>query len=87
MAELGQAYVDVVGGPENLVNIDACITRLRLTVVDAELVNAASAKTLGASGVIKLDKQNVQIITGTQAELIAGEMRKHLEGLASGKRT
>ena len=86
-AELGQAYVDVVGGPENLLNIDACITRLRLTVVDSERVNAASVKALGASGVIKLDKQNVQIVTGPQAELIAGEMRKHLEGLASDKRT
>ncbi len=78
MAELAKAYIGVTGGADNLVHIDACITRLRLTVKDSELVNAATAKSIGASGVIKLNKENVQIVIGPKAELIADAMRKHL---------
>jgi len=81
MAELAKAYIEVAGGADNLVHIDACITRLRLTVQDSERVNAATAKSIGASGVIKLNKENVQIVIGPKAELIADAMRKHLGGL------
>ncbi|WP_027467446.1 N-acetylglucosamine-specific PTS transporter subunit IIBC [Deefgea rivuli] len=77
-AELAQAYVAVVGGPSNVTNVDACITRLRLSVNDADLVDEAAAKRLGASGVIKLNKQSVQIIVGPKAELIADSLRAQL---------
>ena len=40
--------------------------------------NEAVAKRLGASGVIRLNKQSVQIIVGTQAESIASAMKKVL---------
>ncbi|MGL6040901.1 MAG: N-acetylglucosamine-specific PTS transporter subunit IIBC [Deefgea sp.] len=77
-AELAQAYVAVVGGASNVTNVDACITRLRLSVNDADLVDEAAAKRLGASGVIKLNKQSVQIIVGPKAELIADSLRAQL---------
>ncbi|KPD02147.1 N-acetylglucosamine-specific PTS transporter subunit IIBC [Moellerella wisconsensis] len=67
-------YIAAVGGSENITNIDACITRLRLAVKDSERVNDAVAKRLGASGVIRLNKQSVQVIVGTRAELIASAM-------------
>lgn len=81
-AELAQAYVAVVGGPSNVTNVDACITRLRLSVVDADLVDEAAAKRLGASGMIKLNKQSVQIIVGPKAELIADSLRAQLGAAA-----
>ncbi len=82
-AELAQAYVGVIGGAGNVVNVDACITRLRLSVKDADQVNVAAAKSLGASGVIKLNKQNVQIVVGPRAELIADALRRQLAGTVS----
>jgi PTS system N-acetylglucosamine-specific IIC component len=72
---LARRYVGAIGGSENLTGIDACITRLRLNVKDSALVNDAVAKRLGASGVIRLNKQSVQVIVGTRAELIASAMR------------
>ncbi|HGM6859534.1 TPA: N-acetylglucosamine-specific PTS transporter subunit IIBC [Serratia rubidaea] len=72
---LARRYVSAIGGSDNLTGIDACITRLRLNVKDSALVNDALAKRLGASGVIRLNKQSVQVIVGTQAELIASAMR------------
>ncbi len=72
---LARRYVGAIGGSENLTGIDACITRLRLNVKDSALVNDVLAKRLGASGVIRLNKQSVQVIVGTRAELIASAMR------------
>ncbi|OCQ53529.1 PTS system glucose-specific EIICBA component [Photorhabdus australis subsp. thailandensis] len=68
-------YVAAIGGSDNLVGIDACITRLRLSVKNADQVNDSFVKHLGASGIIRLNKQSVQIIVGTRAELIASAMR------------
>ncbi|QDY43604.1 N-acetylglucosamine-specific PTS transporter subunit IIBC [Candidatus Pantoea soli] len=72
---LARRYIGAVGGSENLTAIDACITRLRLNVKDSAQVNEGVAKRLGASGVIRLNKQSVQIIVGTQAESIASAMK------------
>nr|WP_276515476.1 N-acetylglucosamine-specific PTS transporter subunit IIBC [Pantoea cypripedii] len=72
---LARRYIGAVGGSDNLTNIDACITRLRLNVKDSSQVNDSVAKRLGASGVIRLNKQSVQIIVGTQAESIATAMK------------
>lgn len=68
-------YIAAIGGSDNLTGIDACITRLRLNVKDSGVVNDAYVKRLGASGVIRLNKQSVQVIVGTRAELVANAMR------------
>lgn len=77
---LARRYIGAIGGSDNLTGIDACITRLRLNVKDSALVNDCVAKRLGASGVIRLNKQSVQVIVGTRAELIASAMRNVLAG-------
>ncbi|AHK20334.1 N-acetylglucosamine-specific PTS transporter subunit IIBC [Yersinia similis] len=77
---LARRYIGAIGGSDNLTAIDACITRLRLNVKDSALVNDSVAKRLGASGVIRLNKQSVQIIVGTRAELIAAAMHTVLAG-------
>ncbi|GBU09997.1 hypothetical protein AwWohl_11350 [Gammaproteobacteria bacterium] len=74
-ASLATGYIAAVGGYANITNIDACITRLRLAVVDSDKVDEAACKALGASGLIRLDKTHVQIIVGTMAELIASNMQ------------
>ena len=75
---LAQAYLEVIGGAGNVTDIDACISRLRLTLKDSAKVDEAAAKRVGASGVIRLNNQNVQIVIGTQAELVAAAMKKLL---------
>ena len=78
VADLARAYLGAIGGASNIANIDACITRLRLSLKDAGQVNESVARQLGASGVIRLDSQNVQIIVGPLAELVAQAMREQL---------
>ncbi|MTI13149.1 PTS N-acetyl-D-glucosamine transporter [Sansalvadorimonas verongulae] len=69
-------YVKVLGGMENLTNIDACITRLRLTLNDPSIAEESVMKALGASGMIRVGEKNLQIILGPMAEIIAGEMKQ-----------
>lgn len=74
--QLASAYLGVLGGKENLLNIDACITRLRLEIADMSIINESELKKLGAMGVVKHSDNGLQVIVGTQAEIIAGEIRE-----------
>ncbi|HBS6017187.1 TPA: PTS N-acetyl glucosamine transporter subunit IIABC [Klebsiella pneumoniae] len=76
LTQLATSYIAAVGGTDNLKAIDACITRLRMTVGDSAKVNDAACKRLGASGVVKLNKQTIQVIVGAKAESIGDEMKK-----------
>jgi len=73
--ELANQYVAALGGMDNLEVIDACITRLRLTLKDRSVVSEAELKGLGAMGVVKLGENNLQVIIGPQAESIANRMK------------
>lgn len=75
-SELGIKYMNALGGKENLANIDNCVTRLRLKVNDISKVDEAELKKIGAKGVIKLNKTDLQVIVGTDVEFVANEMRK-----------
>ena len=55
-------------------NVDACITRLRMEVVDKSAVDKARLKALGAAGVIEVGN-NVQAIFGTQAEALKNDIK------------
>ncbi len=74
-SELAKQYLEVLGGHENLSSIDACITRLRLTVKDMSIIDEKELKALGAMGVVKLGTNNLQVILGPLAEIIAGQMK------------
>ncbi|WMN56218.1 N-acetylglucosamine-specific PTS transporter subunit IIBC [Vibrio fluvialis] len=74
-SELAKQYLKVLGGHENLSNIDACITRLRLTVKDMSIIDEKELKALGAMGVVKLGSNNLQVILGPLAEIVAGQMK------------
>src|SRR6478609_8591026 len=54
-----EQLITAFGGRENLVNVDACITRLRMEVADKSKVDQARLKALGAAGVIEVGN-NVQ---------------------------
>lgn len=76
LEQIAIKYLEAAGGKDNITNIEACITRLRLTVKDSALVDLNKSKALGAKGVVKLGKTGAQIIIGPQAEKIADAMKK-----------
>ncbi len=68
-----EALIAAFGGRENLVNVDACITRLRMEVADKSKVDQAKLKALGAAGVMEVGN-NVQAIFGTQADALKSDI-------------
>ena len=75
---LAQTYLSVIGGASNVTDVDACISRLRLSLIDGSKVDEVAARHAGANGVIRLNNQSVQIIIGPKAELVAAAMQKLL---------
>jgi PTS system N-acetylglucosamine-specific IIB component len=62
-----------LGGSDNVVEIEACITRLRTEVNDASKVDEAALKAAGAHGVIKSGTV-VQVVVGPEAENLADDI-------------
>ena len=75
---LASQYIQALGGPDNLLEIDACITRLRCRVKDADLVKEDMIVRIGAMGMIKLNAHHVQIVVGTEAEKIAEDVQRYV---------
>ncbi|HLR08710.1 MAG TPA: PTS transporter subunit EIIC [Bacillota bacterium] len=66
-----------LGGANNISEIDACATRLRVTVHDAETVNQDQLKKSGAQGVVTSGK-GVQVIYGPEVTIIKNEVEEAL---------
>jgi len=72
-------YIAALGGASNLTVVDACTTRLRLSVVDSAKVSEPELKAIGARGVLKRGATSVQVIIGPEADLISDEIRTEIE--------
>jgi len=68
-----EQVIAAFGGRENLVNVDACITRLRMEVADKSKVDQDRLKSLGAAGVIEVGN-SVQAVFGTGAEALKNDI-------------
>ena len=66
------------GGRKNIKTLDACITRLRISVYDVAKVNKDVLKQLGAAGVV-VAGDGVQAIFGTRSENLKTDMQIYLK--------
>ncbi|HEY2493964.1 MAG TPA: glucose PTS transporter subunit IIA [Paenibacillus sp.] len=71
--------LEALGGKSNIVQVESCITRLRLTVKNDRLIDSNGLKSLGSAGLIKLGGGNVQVVFGTYSELIREEVNKLMQ--------
>lgn len=72
---LAPTIIKLLGGAENIKDVDACMTRLRVTVKDTSLVGAeADWKANGALGLIVKDK-GVQAIYGPKADVLKSDIQ------------
>lgn len=65
--EVAEEVLAALGGAENLDDVDACITRLRVSVKDVSKVDKNKIKSLGATAVLEV-KGGVQAIFGAKAD-------------------
>jgi len=79
-ASLSERILTALGGKDNVRTLDACATRLRVTVEDGEMVDEAALKETGAAGVIKKGG-GVQVIYGPVVTTIKSELEEYLNSL------
>lgn len=71
--------INLLGGRANIVDVDACMTRLRVTVKDAEKVGTeAQWKAEGAMGLV-MKGQGIQAIYGPKADVLKSDIQDVLD--------
>jgi len=75
--QISAMILDGLGGKDNVVSVDCCATRLRVTVKDIEKVSDATLKASGAAGVIK-SGSGVQVIYGPRVSVIKSELEEYM---------
>ena len=70
-AELATDIIQLLGGADNINSVGSCITRLRLEVDKAGLVDRDGLNSVGARGVVFVGDSGIQVIFGARAQFIA----------------
>ncbi|MGB3262051.1 glucose-specific PTS transporter subunit IIBC, partial [Paenisporosarcina sp.] len=84
VGDLPYEILEAMGGKENINHLDACITRLRVSVNDKANVDKNRLKKLGASGVMEVGN-NIQAIFGPVSDSLRGQMQDIMNGKAPRK--
>jgi PTS system glucose-specific IIC component len=80
---MAPGLVAAFGGPGNIKNLDACITRLRVELNDVSRASPAALKALGASGVMQVGN-GMQAIFGTRSENLKTAMEEYMRAGGTG---
>jgi PTS system N-acetylglucosamine-specific IIC component len=75
VGERGQRFVAALGGPANLKSVDACTTRLRLSLADPAAIDEPSLRALGARGIVRPGGDSLQVVLGPIADQVVEEIR------------
>lgn len=75
-AVMAERIYEGLGGSQNVTTIDNCTTRLRLQVKDTDIVDQTKIKATGVPGIKVIDKNNIQVIVGTEVQFVADEMSR-----------
>ena len=73
---MAKIILEGLGGKENLVSLDYCITRVRTEVKDPLLVDESKIKSSGCSGIFRPNKTIVQVIIGPKVQFVYDEIKK-----------
>lgn len=68
-----EAILTALGGDANIVDLEACITRIRVEVQDASKVDEAGLRAAGAFGVVQQGSA-VQVVVGPEADNIVEDI-------------
>ncbi len=73
MSIKAQDILTALGGAQNISDIEDCITRVRVEVVDPALVDEGGLRTAGAFGVV-LQGPIVQVVVGPEADQLCAAL-------------
>ena len=73
---MAKKIIEYIGGKENIISLQNCVTRLRIELHDSDLVDISRLKQTGAHAVIKNDKHNVQVVIGPEVTNVIIYMKR-----------
>jgi len=76
--ELAAELLELLGGPSNIDNVGACITRLRIEIKDNQIIDKDGLHHVGARGIVFVGDHGVQVIFGARAQFLATEIDKQM---------
>jgi len=68
--------VEFLGGKDNILKVEASVSRFKVTLKDVSIVNKEAIQKLGAKGIVEINNQ-LKIILGSEAE----KLRQYIEEL------
>ncbi len=75
---MAKKLIQYLGGKENIVDAENCITRLRLTLNDMSVIDEAAIMATGAHGVVKVSDKQLQIVIGPKVSNVMSEFKKFI---------
>lgn len=76
---LATQIIEGLGGFDNIVNVNNCISRLRVDIKDMSLVDEDLLKKTGTMGIVKPSETHIHVIYGPKVESIAASVREVLK--------
>lgn len=76
VTELGSSILSAIGGKDNIIEIDNCISRLRLILKDTSVIDENALKSTGSLGLIRINETACQIVYGAKVEKAAAELKR-----------
>ncbi|MBB2482651.1 PTS transporter subunit EIIBC [Bacillus sp. APMAM] len=73
---MAEKIYDGLGGDENVVSVDNCVTRLRVEVKDMNKVDKNKIKSTGVPGINVVGSTSIQVIVGTNVQFVADEIHR-----------
>jgi PTS system N-acetylglucosamine-specific IIC component len=71
---LAKKLIENLGGKDNVVSVENCITRLRIEVKDGTVINEEKIRQTGVKGLVKLTDTNIQIVVGKDVQAVKDAM-------------
>lgn len=79
-SEIADLVVDSLGGKSNIVNVENCVSRLRIDIKDKENVNVEALRETGTSGVFFPEETHIHVVYGPYVEFVRNAVDEKLKG-------
>lgn len=78
--EIARIVIENLGGKENIVKVENCISRLRVDLIDPEKVNQAGLRDSGCAGIFFPSKNHIHVVFGPHVEFVRNAVDKLMKG-------
>lgn len=75
VATFPKQCLKLLGGHDNIMKIDSCVTRIRVTLKDTSQVDDSKFKAIGATAVVRIGDKLLHIVVGSEADNLAAAIK------------